>query len=181
MKHPTRWIAGGVALVVVSFAVVLATQVGDDPRADANTSHLSGKAVPRFSVEALDGQTVTDRSLAGKAVVVNFWNTWCIPCRQEHPALQAFYRRHSSDTDFALLGIVRDDTTAAARKWVRAQGDAWTVAIDPNGRASVAFGTRGQPETYAISADGFVVGYQFGPTSVQDLEALLNAARAGGP
>jgi len=177
VKHTARWIALGVAVVLVGFAVVLATQVGNDPRADAKKSHLSGRPVPKFTVETLTGQTLTTRDLAGKAVIVNFWNSWCIPCQQEHPALTQFYARHNDDPNFALVGIVRDDTKAATERWINKHGDDWTIATDPNGKASLAFGTRGQPETFAVSPDGLVVGYQFGPSSVQDLEQLLSAAR----
>lgn len=179
MKYPARWIGLVVAVVLVLFAVVLATQVGTDPRADSKRSQLTGRTVPEFEVVTLTGDRVSDASLAGKSVIVNFWNTWCIPCREEHPALTEFYARHADDDSFVMLGVVRDDTEAAARRWVRTRGDRWTVAIDPRGRASVAFATRGQPETYAISPDGLVVGYQFGPSTVAGLEQLLRAANGG--
>lgn len=177
MRHPARWMALGIGAVVVAFSVLLASQVGSDPRADTKKSQLAGREVPEFEVTTLDGETLTSADLAGKAVIVNFWNSWCIPCRDEHPALKQFYERHADDPNFVLLGIVRDDTKAAAKRWVAAKGDEWTIATDPNGKASLAFGTRGQPETFAVSPDGLVVGYQFGPSSVQDLEQLLSAAR----
>lgn len=179
MRHRVRFVALAVGLVVVGLSVVLASQVGSDPRAEATRSQLAGREVPEFSVETLDGVTVTDNDLAGKATIVNFWNTWCIPCREEHPALQQFHARHADDPDFVMLGIVRDDTRAAVERWVRTKGVGWTVAMDPGGKAALAFGTRGQPETFAISPDGLVVGYQFGPSTVEDLETLLAAARGG--
>jgi cytochrome c biogenesis protein CcmG/thiol:disulfide interchange protein DsbE len=181
MKHPARWIAAMVGVVVVAFSVVLATQVESDPRADAKASQLAGREVPEFTVRTLDGQVVSDADLAGKATIVNFWNTWCIPCREEHPALTTFYDRHAGEPDFMMLGIVRDDTRAAVERWVRDKGVAWTIAMDPGGAAALAFGTRGQPETFAISPDGLVVGYQFGPSTVRDLEVLLAAARGEAP
>ena len=180
MKHPARWIALGVVGVLVAFSVVLASQVGNDPRKDATTSHLAGRPAPKFTVETLDGETLTSADLAGKAVIVNFWNSWCYPCRQEHPALTQFYARHADDPDVALVGIVRDDTKAATERWVEKHGDDWTIATDPGAKAALAFGTRGQPETFAISPDGVIVGYQFGPSSVADLETMLRAARGSG-
>ncbi len=179
MKHPARWVAGGVGVVVVALSVVLATQVGNDPRADAKQSQLAGREVPQFTVTTLDGQRLSEDDLAGKATIVNFWNTWCIPCREEHPELVKFYERHADEPDFVMLGIVRDDTRSAVERWVRDKGDAWTVAMDASGDAALAFGTRGQPETFAISPDGLVVGYQLGPSSVRDLETLVAAARGG--
>jgi cytochrome c biogenesis protein CcmG/thiol:disulfide interchange protein DsbE len=180
VKHPARWIALAVAVVFVGFAVVLATQVGNDPRLDSKRSHLNGRAVPTFAVETLDGEKLTSRDLAGKAVILNFWNSWCLPCQQEHPALTQFYARHNDDSNFMLVGIVRDDTKAATERWVTKHGDDWTIATDPGGTAALAFATRGQPETFAISPDGVIVGYQYGPSSVDDLEQLLSAARGGG-
>lgn len=177
MRHQARWVALAVAVVVAAFAVVLATQVGGDPRAEATRSALVGKAVPDFSARTLDGEPVSDESLAGKAVIVNFWNTWCAPCIEELPALKAFYKQHADDPDFTMVGIVRDDTKSAVRGEVVDEKIRWTIAMDPGSKAALAFGTRGQPETFAISPDGFVVGAQIGASSVRYLEQLLAAAR----
>jgi cytochrome c biogenesis protein CcmG, thiol:disulfide interchange protein DsbE len=177
MKHRARWIALSAGAVVTVIAVVLATQVGTDPRADANKSHLLGENAPAFDLPALDGSRVRSSDLAGKVVIVNFWNSWCIPCLQEHPALVEFYRRHAGDPSFAMVGIVRDDTDSAIRRYVEDEGVPYTVAFDPGGRAALDFGTRGQPETYAISPDGVIMGTQFGPSDVAGLEKLYGAAR----
>ena len=179
MRHPARWVALAVAVVVAGLTVVLAAQVGDDPRSEATTSRLLGDPVPAFSLPTLAGSTVSDQSLAGKAVIVNFWNTWCIPCQQEQPALEEFYRRHQNDPDVAMVGIVRDDTRRAVATYVPANGIDWTVAFDPGSRAALAFGTRGQPETFAINPDGKIVATQYGPSSVKNLETILAAARGG--
>jgi cytochrome c biogenesis protein CcmG, thiol:disulfide interchange protein DsbE len=177
MRHLARWTALGVAVFVTGFAVVLATQIGGDPQADAKTSHLLGKAAPAYSVRTLDGGTATGDALSGKVVIVNFWNSWCIPCRAELPDLKDFYARHANDTDFAMVGIVRDDTARAVRSYVRSNGIKWTIGLDPGSQAALAFGTRGQPETFAITATGQIVAYQFGPVTEHGLDTMLNAAR----
>ncbi len=177
MKHPARSIALSVALVVIAFSVVLATQVGSDPRADAKVSQLLGDPLPNFSVETLDGATLTEADLAGRAVIVNFWNSWCIPCEQELPALKAFYARHADEPDFVMLGIVRSDSEGAARTHAKAEGMDWVIALDPEADAALAFGTRGQPETYAITSDGVIVASLYAPARVKDLEAMLAEAR----
>ncbi|HUF85297.1 MAG TPA: TlpA disulfide reductase family protein [Acidimicrobiia bacterium] len=170
-------IALGVGVAVAALAVVLALQVGDDQLQAQPRSELLGDAAPDFVVTTLDGEEITLESLAGKAVIVNFWNSWCIPCKQEEPALKEFYEQHRDETDFALVGIVRDDTEAAARSAVDDRGIEWPMGVDRGGRAALDFGTRGQPETYAITPDGRVAGTQYGPATVDHLETLLAAAR----
>jgi cytochrome c biogenesis protein CcmG/thiol:disulfide interchange protein DsbE len=177
MRHTARWIALAVALFVVAFGVVLATQVGSDPQADATKSQLVGHPAPAFAVRTLAGKPLSLRELAGQTVVVNFWNSWCIPCQEELPALKDFYSTHAGDASFAMVGIVRDDTADAVQAYVKAEGIGWTIALDPDAAAALAFGTRGQPETYVISAQGTIAAAQIGPTSVKSLETMLSAAR----
>jgi cytochrome c biogenesis protein CcmG/thiol:disulfide interchange protein DsbE len=167
----------GVAIVVVVVGVILATQVGGDPRADATRSQLVGDEAPRFDVRPLEGGTLTRADLAGRAVIINFWNTWCAPCHAEQPALEQFWARHRDDPNVAFVGIVRDDTERAVREFVADEGIDWTIATDPDAKAALDFGTRGQPETFAITPDGVIAGAQIGPSSVEDLETLLAAAR----
>ncbi len=176
-RHAARWIAITVGVVVIGFGIVLATQVNSSPTYEGGP--VLGQPAPDFDLPTLEGARVDNASLAGKAVIVNFWNSWCIPCRAEHPALAEFFDRHRDDPDFAMVGIVRDDTDEAARAWVEDQGVDWTVALDPGDRAALDFATTGQPETYAISPDGVVVGKQLSEVSVDNLEELLTRARQG--
>ena len=140
MKHPARWAALVVGVGVAALAVVLATQVNTNPQADEQT-HLVGKQVPTFTAHTFDGQTVSTASLAGKAVLVNFWNSWCIPCQQELPALKAFQQEHAGDPNVVLLGILRDDTVDAARPYAEAEGMTWDLVNDASGNLSLDFGT----------------------------------------
>jgi cytochrome c biogenesis protein CcmG, thiol:disulfide interchange protein DsbE len=176
-RHPLRWIALGVGVAVAALAVVLALQVGDDQLQAQPRSELLGDAAPAFELTTVDGEEVSLDSLAGKAVIVNFWNSWCQPCLQEEPALKEFYERHRDEPDFALVGIVRDDTARAARDAVGARDIEWPMGIDDDAKAALDFGTRGQPETYAITPEGRVAATQYGPATVEDLETMLAAAR----
>jgi cytochrome c biogenesis protein CcmG, thiol:disulfide interchange protein DsbE len=176
--HRVRWIAVAVAGVVTVLAVVLALQLGDDERQTNPRSELLGKAAPNFELVAADGSPITLADLAGKAVIVNFWNSWCPPCKDEEPFLQEFYAQHADDPDFAMVGIIRDDPEAEARSYASETGLDWMIAADPDGQAALDFGTRGQPETFAISPDGIVAANQIGPVGgVDDLETMLGAAR----
>jgi len=181
------WTASAAGVVVVVLAVVLATQVNTDPTFEGGPD-LGGPA-PEFDLPVLSpavvdaeppAETVSNESLAGKAVIVNFWNSWCLPCRTEHDALAEFYDRHAEDADFAMVGIVRDDTDEAALAWVEEKGVDWTITSDPGARAALDFATTGQPETYAIDPAGVVVAKQLGEVDVDDLEAMLDRARGIG-
>jgi cytochrome c biogenesis protein CcmG, thiol:disulfide interchange protein DsbE len=83
VRHRARWIALAVGVFVAVLAVVLATQVGTDPRADTSRSPLVGKDAPSYDLPTLDGSRVRSSELAGKVLIVNFWNSWCQPCLQE--------------------------------------------------------------------------------------------------
>lgn len=179
MRHPLRWVALAVGVVVAALGVVLAIQVDDDQLQAQPRSELLGDPAPAFSLTTLDGEPVSLESLRGRAVIVNFWNSWCIPCREEEPALAEFHERHVDEADVVLLGIVRDDTEEAVRAAVGERALDWPIALDPGSRAALDFGTRGQPETFAISPDGVIVGTQYGPATIDDFETLLDAARRG--
>jgi cytochrome c biogenesis protein CcmG/thiol:disulfide interchange protein DsbE len=148
-----------------------------DAGTDLRASPLLGRLAPDQEVTTIDGEQLTLRDLAGRAVIVNFWNTWCVPCRREVPALETFWSRHNGDEDLVFVGIVRDDTESAVRDFVDKRRWDWTIAFDPGERAALAFGTTGQPETFAIAPDGLVVGRRIGEASVDDLEQLLAMAR----
>ena len=182
MRHPARWIALAVALVVVVLGVILAVNVGNDPQDQAQHSPFVGKQVPQFDLATLTGGRVSKASVEGKAVIVNFWNTWCTPCQQELPALKAFYHEHAQDADFVMIGILRDpqESNAAVRAYVQEQDMGWTVALDPQNTAALDFATRGQPETLAVSPSGLVAASQYGPMTTATLDRFLAAARASG-
>lgn len=174
-RRVARIVAVVVGAACVAFAVVLASQVDNDPT--YRGGQLLQQSAPQVDLPRLDGTRLTSADFAGKAVVVNFWNTWCIPCQKELPALRDFAASHAGDSDFLFVGIVRDDTDAAVRTYVSEKRITWPIAFDPDARAAVDFGTTGQPETYAISREGIVVAQQFGAVSVEDLEAMLACAK----
>jgi cytochrome c biogenesis protein CcmG/thiol:disulfide interchange protein DsbE len=176
-RHPIRWIALGVAVVVVAFTVVLALNHRSEPSIPRLVQE-HGPA-PDFSLKTLDGKTVSSAALKNKTYVVNFFNSWCIPCQQEAPALQAFYDEHKGEHDFAMLGIVRQDEASAIRGYVAAEKVTWPVALSGADQASLDFGTIGQPETFVVSSDGVMVCGASGPSTQAALDTWLSAARTG--
>lgn len=182
MKHPARWIALGVGVVVIVLAVVLALNVGTDPELAQKQTRLMDKAAPPINLTDLKGNPVTSDSLAGKTVIVNFWNEWCTPCLQELPALKTFWQAHENDGDVAMVGVVHDSRISkqGLDAYADREGLGWTLALDPKEHAALDFAIRGQPETFAIAPTGRITGYQFGPATANGLEEMLESARSFG-
>ena len=177
MRTPIRWIALGVALALVAFGVVLAVQHRNEPSVPRLVQEHA--TAPAFTVTTLDGKKLSSATLRGKTYVVNFFNSWCIPCQQETPALKAFYAEHRNEADFAMVGVVHDDEAGTIRAYTSAQQIPWPVGFDPNGAAALAYGTTGQPETYVIAPDGVTVCGTLGASTQAELDLWLQAARRG--
>jgi cytochrome c biogenesis protein CcmG/thiol:disulfide interchange protein DsbE len=138
----------------------------DAPRGD-------GRA-PTFATFDLEGRPVRLVDHRGKVVLVNFWASWCVPCRREFPLLKEL-----NGDDVAVLGVVFQDSVEAAGAFMREQGATWPGLVDPDGRIAEAYGVRpkpGIPVTVAVSPDGQVVDRQIGEARRQDLERLLARA-----
>ncbi|MEO8359573.1 MAG: redoxin family protein [Vicinamibacteria bacterium] len=136
---------------------------------------LIQKPAPDVFVKSLDGEgSLRLSSLKGKPVVVNFWASWCVPCVEEHAALSAFAQ---ANPDVAFVGIVYEDTAENARAFLSQRGRAYTPYIDDSGKASIAFGVYGVPETFFVNAAGTIVAKTVGAVNEQSLEENLAEAR----
>ena len=164
-----------VVIVLVVVLVVLATSFRRDPR-DVRSAAV-GKPAPAFTLELLDGPgQLSLADYRGRVVILNFWASWCVPCKQENPALAAVWERYRASADFVMIGILYQDSVDAARDYTRRMGNAWPSVLDPDGRAAFAYGVFGIPETFFISPDGQVAGRHVGAidqtTLVNGIEAI---------
>jgi cytochrome c biogenesis protein CcmG/thiol:disulfide interchange protein DsbE len=170
------WLAGAVGLVVVALVVVLATRPSAGERDQA--SPIVGRAVPELQGTTLDGEPFDVDRLRGKWVVVNFFASWCIPCKVEHPELVAFSEAHRARGDAEVVGVVFSDDGQAVRAFFEEQGGDWPVIDGGDGRVALAFGVTGVPESYLVSPQGQVVA-QFTGVTQQALDETIT--RLGGP
>ena len=112
------------------------------------------QAAPNVTYTGLDGQKFTSESLKGKVVMVNFWATWCVPCRQEMPHLQALYERYNS-LGFELLAVNVDKNNAeGARKWLEETPVSFPVLFDPNNEVTKLYKVQTMPSTVLVARDG---------------------------
>lgn len=133
------------------------------------------RLAPTFATFDLKGEPVRLVDYRGKVVVLNFWASWCVPCRKEFPLLKQVH-----GGDVAVLGVVYQDSKRAAAAFMRQQGATWPGLIDPKGQIAKAYGVAakpGIPVTVAIDARGALVKRHIGELRPGDLEDLIATAR----
>ena len=124
-----------------------------------------------------DGRVALEE-LRGTPVVLNFWASWCVPCREEAPVLEQEWRR-ARGSGVLFVGLNMQDLTDNAREFVRAFDITFLNVRDQRKDVAREWGVTGIPETFFISADGNIVGHVIGTVSSQQLRDGLAAARAG--
>lgn len=167
----TRWIVAGVGAVLTILVLVLATRPAADSSGTATP--LVGRPAPPLAGATLDGRNVDVASFRGRYVIVNFFATWCVPCRAEHPELKAFTERHAGAKDPAVIGVAYDhNDIGAARSFFAQQGGTWPVVAENGDRIAVDYGVRGLPESYVIDPGGNISAHVTGPVTADALDGL---------
>lgn len=123
---------------------------------------LIGRPAPDVTLQTVDGETVSLSSLRGRPVIVNFWASWCVPCRDEFPLLVDAYERYSGQ-GLEILGIVHDDGPQAASAFASSYGATWPLLMDPANTAWQAYLGAFVPITYFIDRDGIIRSASYGP------------------
>jgi cytochrome c biogenesis protein CcmG, thiol:disulfide interchange protein DsbE len=162
-----------VAVVVAALVAVLATR---DPSGErSHQSPLFGRLAPTTEGRTLDGEEVSLDDYRGRWVVVNFFASWCTPCRIEHPELQAFVDAHRAAGDAALIAVTYDNATDDAREFFEEQGGDWPVIDDPDNSIGVAYGVAQVPESFVVAPNGTVVHRFAGGVTRADLDEVIAA------
>ena len=128
--------------------------------AQQSQSSLTGASLsraPDFVLHDVDGQPLGLADLRGKVVLLNFWATWCPPCKAEMPDLEALHRTYGADKDFVVLGVNVEEDPAAVKAFVEQQQLTFPIVLDRNSRVTTKlFGVRPLPSTYIIDRAGFI-------------------------
>jgi cytochrome c biogenesis protein CcmG/thiol:disulfide interchange protein DsbE len=177
---------------VGALVLVFSSRFGVDPR--LVNSPLIGQPAPPLALEVLDqGRQPDDPAedgavhedvladLRGDILIINFWASWCFPCRGEHPALTSVARDYE-DRGVSLVGVVYQDEPADAAGFLDELGwggDNYSYVLDPKSRGAVEYGVFGVPETYFVDADGIIVGKIQGEVTSSAVRSVLDQILAG--
>ncbi len=163
----TRLVLGLVAAAVVAGLVIaeLATSGSDQ----------GTKPAPALPAHVLHGPKVSVASLRGQPALINFWASWCEPCRQEAPGLERLSRKLRGSA--RLVGVdFNDDSTANADDFIREHRLTYPIVRDADGIAAGHYGVSGLPTTFVLDADGRIVRTLRGPQTAAMLREALSAA-----
>ena len=172
--------------MVVSLAAAIIWTVGSrlpsgvGAPLSSSPSPREGFFAPDFTLDTLQGEQVKLSSLRGKVIVVNFWTTWCPPCRAETPALEMSYEAHK-DLDVVILGVnlTDQDSLKEVESFVQEFGLTYPILLDRDGAVGLLYQLSDLPTTFFINREGViytvVIGGPMSETSIgSKIEALLD-------
>ena len=159
MKGRWRWL---LPVAAVPFLGLLLFGLGRNP--DFFPTPLTGQAAPAWSLETLEGDSLALADLRGRVVLLNFWASWCGPCRVEHDVLMRTAQTWPAD-EVEVIGVVYQDTRRNAQRFLDELGNAWRHVLDPGSRTAIDYGVYGPPETFFVGPDGQIGAKHIGPVT----------------
>lgn len=164
------WASVAVGAVMVLLVLVLVTRKDAEDRPSA--SPVVGQPAPALNGKPLIGERF-DVGTNDRWLLVNFFATWCTPCRQEHPQLRQFAEDTAKDGTARVVSVVYGDKAAAVKQFFEENGGDWTVLDSDNGRTALDWGVAKVPESFLVSPSGYVVNRIQGGVVATDIEDLI--------
>lgn len=162
---------------MLSGTVLSAGEALTDPMAALKISRMgAGTDMPAFTLRALDGHPVASSELKGKVVLLNFWATWCGPCKDEMPSLERL-RKQFDQSEVVLLSVTTDHQRDGIQAFMQHLGLALPVLLDEDQEVSGSFMVRGLPTTFLVGKDGKLIGRAVGPRAWDSPEAVALVTR----
>ncbi len=163
-------------VTVLGLLALLAYGFTRDPR--EIKSPLIGKTATSFTLTLVDGRRFDLEAQKDKVIVVDFWASWCVPCREEAPLLEAAWRAYR-DRGVVFVGVNFQDQELAARQFIQEFGLTFPNGPDPGSRIAVDYGVYGIPELFFIDGNGRITYKHIGLIGERLLRAKLEEAQRG--
>ncbi len=164
-----------VAIVLSLFTFVLLKSSRDSQKDQVSRLKFmarEGEVAPDFTLPSLKGQWVSLKDYRGKIVFINFWATWCPPCREEMPSMESLYQKLKGH-NFVMLGISIDvKGEEVVRPYVKELGLNFTILLDTKNEISRLYGITGVPETFIIDQNGAIIMKIIGPRNWMEKQWL---------
>ena len=135
---------------------------------------------PNVTILDAAGKEVQLHSLVGKPIILNFWASWCPPCKQEMPDFEAAYKEYGSEIQFMMVNMTDGgrETISSAKEYIASQGYSFPVYFDTKQEAAIEYGVSAIPTTYFINAQGNIIAYAAGAITAQHLEQGISMMQA---
>ena len=134
---------------------------------------VDAEAAPDFTLPLIGGGETGSAELRGQVVMVDFWASWCPPCRDEAPVLAQAYREYR-DRGVEFVGVNLWDNSGDAEVFLKQEGHEYPNGIDKDGKIAISYGVRGIPEKFFISREGLIVRKFSGPMDADRLRGILD-------
>ncbi|MDR6755695.1 cytochrome c biogenesis protein CcmG/thiol:disulfide interchange protein DsbE [Mycoplana sp. BE70] len=168
-------------IIFATLAAIFFLQLSSGRDVSEIPSALIGTKAPFHNLAPLEGATrngapmpaLTAETAKGKLTLVNFWASWCVPCRQEHPVILAL----SQDPRLTVVGVNYKDGAENALRFLGELGNPYAaIGIDPNGKMAIDWGVYGIPESYLVGPDGTILYKKVGPFDENSVKTGLMPA-----
>jgi len=162
---------------VVHASSVVVTQITTTSQHDVNIGNKIGFTAPDFTLPTVDGREISLSDYRGRPVILNFWASWCGPCRYEVPAFKALYERYPEE-QVVIIAVSTQDDPDSARGYAIADGLKFVIPVDPRGVVANLYNVRGLPTTFIINENGVIKSIKIGPfLSVDEMEERLTSVK----
>jgi cytochrome c biogenesis protein CcmG/thiol:disulfide interchange protein DsbE len=172
MRRSIGLLLGIAALTTLAVVAIVAATRPSAPTV------AKGSPIPGLTGTTLEGQPFDLASLRGRPVVINFWASWCIPCRSEFPLLAAMATKHAGD-GLAVVGVLSGDDPRAARTFVLGFNATWPTVIDTDGSLKARYLVPALPQTYFVDRAGILRSIQIGEVREADFERQYGLISGG--
>lgn len=181
------WILVPITVILISTVAIIdrslhassvsVTQITATSQNDVNIGTKIGFTAPDFTLPTIDNKEISLSDYRGRPVILNFWATWCGPCRYEVPAFKAFNERYPEE-DVVIIAVSTQDDPDSARGYAIRDNLKFVVPVDPRGVVGNLYNIRGLPTTYIIDEQGVITYIKVGPfLSVNEIEERMTSIK----